>query len=376
MLIQIGAALSLTSKYLQLRGNVYQFRIRVPSHLVSRYGKEEIRKSLRTSDPMLALRLAEAEAQKYLSEFGRLSTHQPGVPKDVIKEARELANRFDFDTFIDSVAQPAREKFAQGDDWVYEDALPSDFLTPVQLGALDELRNPDRFRLSDALHLYLKTHPKGAELHFITKTSRDWNALLDLIGDIRFSELSRSHARDFVDSLTAKGLKTGTIRRTLNTLGAIAGAAITERELTRPNPFKSIKIQGEGSDTEKPETATSQQLHEIAQAFRDETSKAVSLMILLQMELGCRIGEVSGLAVEDVFLDAEVPHVYFQERPWRSLKNYGSTRRVPVVGIALEALRHAMELPRSGPGLFQSYAKDGATTMLQQQRISAFPVGD
>jgi integrase len=75
------------------------------------------------------------------------------------------------------------------------------------------------------------------------------------------------------------------------------------------------------------------------------------------MEMGSRVGEVSGLGIDDVFLDNEIPHVYFRDKPWRTLKNDESERRVPVVGVALDALRAALTLPRKGPGLFEAYAK-------------------
>jgi len=57
MIVKLGAALSLQVHYLQLRGTVYQFRIRVPHHLVHHYGKLKIRKSLGTSDFRIALTL-------------------------------------------------------------------------------------------------------------------------------------------------------------------------------------------------------------------------------------------------------------------------------------------------------------------------------
>jgi hypothetical protein len=60
--IPLGAALSVQVQYLQLRGKTYQFRIRVPQHLVQRYGKPDIRKSFGTSDLKEAARKAEEEA--------------------------------------------------------------------------------------------------------------------------------------------------------------------------------------------------------------------------------------------------------------------------------------------------------------------------
>jgi integrase len=80
-------------------------------------------------------------------------------------------------------------------------------------------------------------------------------------------------------------------------------------------------------------------------------------MTLMQMELGTRIGEISGLGIDDIYLDAPIPYVHFRERPWRTLKTRESERKVPLIGIALEAVKAALKLPREGLGLFEQYAK-------------------
>ena len=375
MIIRLGAALSVQVQYIHLRGNTYQFRIRVPQHLVQHYGKPDIRKSLGTSDVKEATRLAEEEARKYLAEFKLLTEGKPITPQDVATAGQMLAEQYDnnFEQFLDHVISPAREKYAEGDEEAYQEAHPSDYLKPEQLQAWQILANPNAFKLSDALKLYFKTHQRGPEESFITKTSRDWNALIGLIGDIHFDKLSRAHAREFVDHLTKKGNKTGTIRRTLNTLGAIVRTSITELELQKTDPFKSIKIQGEGKDTEQAKVATQAQLEEIARTLLPDTTSPTALIALIQMELGSRIGEVSGLGVDDVFLDAEIPHVYFRDRPWRTLKTKESERRVPVVGIALDALKAALALPRTGQGLFEVYAKlrgNDAASAAVNKRVS------
>lgn len=69
MIVKLGAALSVQVQFIQLRGTTYQFRIRVPKHLVQHYGKPDIRKSVGTSDLKTASRLAEQEARKYLAEL-------------------------------------------------------------------------------------------------------------------------------------------------------------------------------------------------------------------------------------------------------------------------------------------------------------------
>ena len=359
MLFQLGAAIHMKVQYLHLRGNVYQFYLRVPLHLIGHYGQRFIRKSLGTSNLNEAARKAEEEARKYRAEFKLLTEGKPLTPQDVAIAGRMLAEQYgqNFEHFLDHVIRPAREKYAAGDEEAYQEAHPSDYLKPEELEAWQLLANPNAFRLSDALKLYFKTHQRGTEESFIVMTSRDWNALIGLVGDIHFEKLSRVHARDFVDHLTKKGLKTGTIRRMLNTLGAIVRTTITELELSKSDPLKSIKIQGEGKDKKQAKTPSSAEIEEIVRTFRGKMSAATSLMILMQAELGTRIGEVSGLGIDDVFLDHEIPHVYFRDRPWRTLKTDESERRVPVVGAALEALKLAVKLPRKGQGLFDQYAK-------------------
>lgn len=92
--------------------------------------------------------------------------------------------------------------------------------------------------------------------------------------------------------MTKKDNKTGTIRRTLNTLGAIVRATITELELSKVDPFKSIKIQGEGKGAEKAAAASTDQLQDIAKTLLPDTASAPALVALIQMELGSRVGEV------------------------------------------------------------------------------------
>ena len=70
-----------------------------------------------------------------------------------------------------------------------------------------------------------------------------------------------------------------------------------------------------------------------------------------------RLAEAAGLAKEDVFLDAEIPHVRLCERPWRPLKTRSSERDVPLVGAALWAAQRAYE---SSPNeyMFPRYCSD------------------
>ncbi|KIF81318.1 site-specific integrase [Noviherbaspirillum autotrophicum] len=358
-------------QHLQLRGKTYQFYLRVPQHLIIPYGKRFIRQSLRTSDLKEATRKAEELTRQHMAEFKLLTDGKKATPAEVIVAARALAEQYDLEHFIDYVIEPLRGQYAKNDQDLYDSATPSQYLAPHQLEAWKILSNPNSFRLSDALHLYLKTHQRGSDEAFIRKVSRDWKQLVDLVGDMEFAEFSWVHARHLIGYRLEKGDKTTTVRRKLNTLGAIASAAIRELEIQKKNPFESHRIPGEGEDAKETKVPSPTEVREIVQTFHNKIPNVTSLMILLQTELGTRIGEVSGLGIDDVFLDHEIPHVYFRDRLWRSLKNDEGERRVPVVGAALEALKHAVSLPRKGLGLFDQYARlrgnDSASQAVDKQ---------
>ena len=142
-----------------------------------------------------------------------------------------------------------------------------------------------------------------------------------------------------------------------NTIRAVVQSTIRERELSKPNPFADLKIQGENRDRKPKSIPTTPVIAQIVAEMHIHTDAAVPLMIVLQSELGTRIGEISGLSIDDAFLNADIPYVLFREHPWRTLKTDESERRVPLVGFALKAMIAAVALPRQGKGLFESYAK-------------------
>lgn len=364
MLIKIGAALSVMAQYIQRRGQTYQFCMRIPVHLHRHYGKGRIRHSLNTKNERDAMREGEKLARKYQAEFKALDGGIKTTPADATLSGKALAEQYGLDEFIEHVIEPLRAKYAQGDEHVYDEAAPSDYLLPQQLEAWKFLVSANAIRLSNAFELYLKTHQRGNDPAFIQKQQRDWNTLIAIVGDVEFSDLSRDHARHVVDVLLKEGKKTTTVRRTVTNLSAVTAAAIREWELVRRNPFEKLTIQGEGEDAKDAVVADHEQLQQIVAAMQSKASSASALLILMQLETGARIGELSGLAVDDVVLDHEVPHLVFQKRPWRSLKNKISERRIPLVGIALYAAECALALPRDGKGedkgkgLFQQYAQE------------------
>ena len=62
----------------------------------------------------------------------------------------------------------------------------------------------------------------------------------------------------------------------------------------------------------------------------------------LMLEAGLRVNECCGLNVSDLALDADIPHVQIQMNLFRPLKTKGIKRFIPLVGVALAAMKTAI----------------------------------
>jgi integrase len=366
--IALSASLILMTRYLRKRGNVYQFSLRVPTDLLHRYPSQEIRKSLRTSDPQRAARLADREYEKYQAEFERLRTDREMTPvefqsrvQEVIKEVGSL--EYGDDYFRDQLhAWMKRNGFQHEAEC---ERLPEyqnhEYLDAVDREALRRMRQGDQkgHRLSDALRMYRQTHKNAGNERRMERPVRDWGTLVAMTGDILVKELTRSHARAWMDAELKRGLKTTSVDRAKNNIVAILNVAIRELEIPDiRNPFASLRIPNHKADAEKRKTPSVQVLREVLAKFGKDDSP-VSLIIRMQLGTGTRIAEVSQLATADVVLDAEVPYLDIRFRQWGTLKNDNhSPRKVPLVGCALEAARVAVKLAGKSVALFPAYAKE------------------
>ena len=66
-------------------------------------------------------------------------------------------------------------------------------------------------------------------------------------------------------------------------------------------------------------------------------------LLALLIDSGLRLGEATGLSIDDIILDHEIPHIKVRPHPWRRLKTIGSERDVPLVGISLWAAKRIKE---------------------------------
>ncbi|MBL1272472.1 MAG: hypothetical protein COB25_008500 [Oceanospirillales bacterium] len=212
MIVKLGYALSIKTKYLQPRGRTFQFAMRIPTELVPHYGKKHIRQSLKTDDLSVAIRKVEKLARVYKAEFAALSDNKELTPRETIDAAERMAEKFmTLEHFVDKVADPKRQAYS-GDCWdTYVEAPVEEFLNPVEQEVLKRLQKPDEQRLSGTFSYYEKHHPKANDERFMARALRDWNKLIAVVGNITLDEFNRTHTRHYISTRLADGMSTGTV---------------------------------------------------------------------------------------------------------------------------------------------------------------------
>ena len=163
---------------------------------------------------------------------------------------------------------------------------------------------------------------------------------ISLAGDRDVRQYTREDAKLFVRHLEIRGNKTATIRRRINSLSAILNYAYSELDLDKRNPFSRSIIKGEGDDSFKRGIFANEQLKQGYDKALASGSQIKLLMPLLG-ETGCRLAEIIGLRLEDIYLENDLIHI--RPNTARRLKTRSSQRTLPLVGYAKVAMEEAIK---------------------------------
>ncbi len=220
--------------------------------------------------------------------------------------------------------------------------------------------------LSVALADYLQRHKNPSDGLRYDSTS-SINRFIKLHGDIAIKDITRAMVHDYVKNRLDEGIKTTTLRRELNQLSAIINKAYLELELEKKSPFTSIDIPSEGKDAKKKNPITPTKLEQLLAVIRPSNTTS-HLIAKILLNTGMRISELAVSKVSDVYLvdnkgsPLAIPFISVVENNYRTLKNQGSERNIPLVGVSLEAIREAVKQAGKDEYLFQQYAKKAGGT--------------
>lgn len=361
MLLSLGP-LRVTIKYTYRRGATTIYQRAVPTDLRDRYPGATIKQVLKTTDPVQVARLVADLNQRLESEWEALRANPESSPRALKVHAEAFLRAWGLsphssDNDPQAIAllhdhiDRKRQRYAGGDDEAYREADPAAYLTPVERTAGRLLHGTNSPTLSDALELYLKYHPQRDNQRFVAYQRAAFDGLIAICGDCPIETFKKADARLYMET-ALKTVKTTTVRRRLVVFSAVFAFYIRENDLNRPNPFAGLTIPKEGHDSisRRPFTATELKKLETACQAADDPMRWI---IALLAGTGARLAEVVGLLLDDIRLDATVPHVLFQVHPWRDIKGAKGLRgvkdrAVPLAGVALWAAKRVKEEATEG----------------------------
>ena len=229
--------------------------------------------------------------------------------------------------------------------------------------------------LEDAKNFYIAENVSGSEF-FQKKRKQRLEALMrrvaEALGEVpALPDWTIDDAYKLRDSLLAKGtLKPTSVRRELNDIKGIFSLYKKRRLPSMDNPFAGLELPKSAiSDKEVRSPLPEAVIDEVSALIRENANPDLKLIWRLLVGTGCRLGEITGLRVQDIVIDDELPHLKIVEHEARRLKNSSSRREIPLVGDALKAAQEAVRGTAAVPFAFPRYSGDKGPNAASQTLI-------
>jgi integrase len=171
------------------------------------------------------------------------------------------------------------------------------------------------------------------------------------VGDIPIEQIGREDGRRFYEfwlarivpsDPKAKPLSASAGNKDLDTMRALFGEYMTYlgRE-DIANPFRGLRFEDRSKNTRPPFSEAWIRGRILAAGALDGLNTEARLAVLAMVNTGARPSEIINLDPDRIVLDADTPYIDISETRARELKALSSTRRIPLVGVSLDALREA-----------------------------------
>ena len=213
------------------------------------------------------------------------------------------------------------------------------------VSAKNNQSNDLSIKFTKAAHLYLELKGKNKGVTFYNSVQRATRYIISSIGDKDLASYTRANANSFRDYLLKRELAGSSITRILAIVKAIFNFTNNEYGLNLKNHFSGLQYDRFARVGSR-EPIPIDDIRAI-QKRCIEIDDDLRWLVALISDTGMRLAEATGLLVEDIRLDSEVPFVSVQSYPWRPLKTKGSKRDIPLVGKALWSAKRIKEMSAS-----------------------------
>jgi site-specific recombinase XerC len=171
---------------------------------------------------------------------------------------------------------------------------------------------------------------------------RAMNNLIAVVGDKNVHELQRADGIDFrdwwSDRVVSEGLRAETANKDLGHVEHMLSQVDKRLQLDLQPVFADLRLDGPGDGVRAAFEPAFVRDRILATGAMDDLNEEARDVVYVMAETGMRISEIVNLSVKTIAIAAEIPHVMVRPEG-RRMKTSPSRREIPLVGIALTAMR-------------------------------------
>ncbi|WP_411838701.1 DUF6538 domain-containing protein [Paracoccus sp. ME4] len=338
-----------------LRGTTYYLKRRVPS----RYQGVETRPWLVISLKTDSRLEAEAKAAAVWDQTCQgWEARLKGQADDALvrfEAARDLAQAHGFR--FAKAPQVARQPLDEILDRVDAARGPGGNLLKADAVAVLGLTDPPAITVSEALNIFWvlteeRTHGKDTNQLRIWRNQRKRAVtnFIDIAGDIPLASITRDHMLDFRqwwwERIRDEGMTANSANKDISALVNILRTVNEMKRLRVDLPVGKLAFSEGEQNTRLPFSNDWIRTVLLKPGVLDGLNDQARDILLALINTGCRPAEIAGLRPHHILLGHKVPHISI-EPDGRTLKTVYSRRKIPLLGVSLNAMRrHPEGFPR------------------------------
>lgn len=348
----------------------YAYRRPIPADLRAFYGGKANHWHLLGTDSKKAINEAEKLTRSYDAEY-KHNRSLEGAELKAIQEAAEyrlkLEKQEPVDYEMDGVDftgnHPDYEKWLNDTEDMYSDYVmtPNGYerrhrdMSPHHEIMFQTFTGQREHSLKKVELWVLSREQKDIKKVTIRKRFKDFAPFTDTTN---IKNIKKVHFKHYIEALTDQNLKGNSIKTYANYMIGLLKSYWKHHFNTKP-PEWGNGLTFPAQEDPSPKVIEPQHLKEIqASIVKNMPNFKTQQIAGILLGTGCRVNEVAGLLKEDIKLNHPIPYLLITPNSARTIKTKASKRLIPLVGIGIEAIKHALNnAPTSSPYLFPSFIK-------------------
>jgi len=366
-------------RYLKARGSKWHYVRRVPNHFQTIDNRGVIQVSLKTSSVDVAKLRRDALERAddlYWQGLALDVPIQSAQARYSAAKARAVAMGFEYKAAVDIAETSSVEEIIQR----VEVARKSPLIEAAVLGGED----PPKLTVREAMKLYTEEiavdEYKGMSPTQVDNFKKvkliSSEMFCEVIGDKLLLDITRADAnkfkKHFQERMQTEKLSGNTANRRLGNMRKLFREYTKHLQLDLKNPFDEITFADKKTLRKKIPVFETDHIKNVF--LRGDAVMNLSfesrLIFLTLIETGCRPSEICNLRPENIHLKAKIPYISVAFTDDRGLKTENSIRDVPLVGVALEAMRLA---PKGFPRYYDKETNLSGALMSWLKRNKLMP---